>query len=34
MWDWAKVMESADGEVGFWFDDGNGVIVDVDRGKQ
>jgi hypothetical protein len=30
VWDRAKVMEVGDGEIGFWFDDGDGVIVDVD----
>ena len=30
VWDRAKVMEVGDGEIGFWFDDGDGVIVEVD----
>jgi hypothetical protein len=30
VWDRMKVMEVEDGEIGFWFDDGDGVIVDVD----
>jgi hypothetical protein len=32
VWDRMKVMEVEDGEIGFWFDDGDGVIVDVDWG--
>jgi len=30
VWDRKKVMEVEEGEIGFWFDDGDGVIVDVD----
>jgi len=30
VWDKVKVMEVLEGEIGFWFDDGDGVIVDVD----
>lgn len=30
VWDRAKVMEVEEGEIGFWFDDGDGVIVDID----
>jgi flavin-dependent dehydrogenase len=30
VWDKVKVMEVEEGEIGFWFDDGDGVIVDVD----
>ena len=34
VWDRAKVMEVGDEEIGFWFDDGDGVIVEVDLGIQ
>ena len=30
VWDRMKVMEVEEGEIGFWFDDGDGAIVDVD----
>jgi hypothetical protein len=30
VWGRVKVMEIEEGETGFWFDDGDGVIVDVD----
>jgi hypothetical protein len=30
VWDRAKVMEVEEGEIGFWFDDGDGVVVEVD----
>lgn len=28
VWVREKVMEVQEGEVGYWFDDGDGVIVD------
>jgi hypothetical protein len=30
VWGRMKVMEVEEGEIGFWYDDGDGVIVDVD----
>jgi hypothetical protein len=30
VWVRVKVMEVEEGEIGFWFDDGDGIIVDID----
>lgn len=30
VWGRMKVTEVEEGEIGFWYDDGDGVIVDVD----
>jgi len=30
VWERVKVMEVEEGEIGFWFDDGDGVVVEVD----
>jgi hypothetical protein len=30
VWNRAEFMDVGNGEVGFWFDDGNGAVVDVD----
>ena len=30
VWKFERVMQVGEGEVGYWFDDGDGVIVDND----